>query len=136
MLVACDGRRHQAHYICAALNSSPAVFTTASYALSTSTSTHVLENILVPSYRAGNPLHKRLADLSHQAHKAAARGLAAKLEEIEREIDKAAAKLWGLTSKELDVISRALDKDGPAGRLQPTSTPNGPASETLIGDRR
>ncbi len=117
MLVACDRRGRESHYICAALNSAPATLTVFSYVLSTSTSTHILQHVGVPRYEPGNPKHVRLAELSARAHKAAARGRAAQLQEAEAEIDQAAAKLWGLTSIELSAVHRALEeKDAGPGK--------------------
>lgn len=116
MLIPCDPRRKEAQYICAALNSAPAALTVLCYALSTSTSTHVLQHIAIPRYDTNEALHVGLADLSNRAARAAARGRVAELEEVEAEIDQAAAKLWGLTSSELSAIRRALEQEttGPA----------------------
>jgi predicted DNA binding protein len=49
-----------------------------------------------------------LSDLSQAAHEAAARDDDKRVAEIEAEVDEAAAELWGLTSKELAVIRKAL----------------------------
>ncbi|HNQ23311.1 MAG TPA: N-6 DNA methylase [Phycisphaerae bacterium] len=108
MLVPCDARPNEAFYMCAALNSSPAVFAVGSYVVTTSTSTHVLERVAVPRYRSGNPVHRKLSDLSRRAHDATARGRASEIEELEKEIDEVAAKLWGLTPRELTAIQRVL----------------------------
>jgi hypothetical protein len=113
MLIACDGRRHEAYYIAGALNSSPSTFVIASYVLATSTSTHVLEHIALPRYDAGNTLHQRLANLSRHAHEAVAHLQAAELERVEVQIDEAAAELWNLTSRELAAIQDALHRHNP-----------------------
>jgi thioredoxin-like negative regulator of GroEL len=77
----------------------------------------VLEHIGVPKFNPSIPIHKRLADLSHRAHELGAR-LAAKpddeeakreLAEVEDQVDRAAAELWGLTDAELQEIRTALE---------------------------
>jgi hypothetical protein len=116
MLIPCNGHRNEAHYLCAALGSSPAVFVVASYVLQTSTSTHVLEHVGVPQYKARDPVHRQLGRLSEAAHDARAKGEQRKLEEIESAIDECAAELWGLKERELTAIQRALrSQRGDAG---------------------
>lgn len=108
MFVPCSGGAREANYLCAALNSTPVCFAVFCFVLATSTSTHVLEHVAIPEYQSRNKLHARLAKLSEQAHIAAAKGRPAKLSEIERQIDEAAAELWELTPRELCAIQRAL----------------------------
>jgi SAM-dependent methyltransferase len=98
----------EAHYIAAALNSAPAaLLVLASIVLHPDP--HVLEKLALPRFNPTNPAHVRLAELSEQAHKAAAEGKEKELSQIEAKIDKEAAKLWGLTDKELDAIHEALN---------------------------
>jgi hypothetical protein len=136
MLIPCDAHRHEAQYLCAVLNSSPASFVVRSYVLQTSTSTHVLEHVAVPKYKANEPLHKRLSQLSDQAHTIAARPPGTKLKDIEAEIDEAAAELWGLTPRELAAVRRALRKDDQSGSVEPTVIPGEPPSQTIARERR
>jgi hypothetical protein len=98
---------HEAHYLCAALNSAPAQLIVLSYSVTVQMDTHVLENVRVPAYDPGNATHNKLAALSQQAHAAAAEN-AARVREIEAEIDRQAAKLWGLTEAELKEIQESL----------------------------
>jgi hypothetical protein len=113
-LVACDAEA-EAHYVCASLNSSPFTFAVESYSQKGGKSfgtPSILENVRVPKYDPANPTHLALADLSQQAHAATAAGDAARVREIEAEIDRLAAKLWGLTDAELREIQESLAELG------------------------
>ena len=101
--------RDEARYFSAAFNSAPSDLLVRSYSVSKGfASTHVLGQIAIPQFDRKNPLHQHLARLSHHAHEAAAHGRQAELYGIEEQIDRAAAKLWGLTKKELKGIQTAL----------------------------
>jgi hypothetical protein len=63
-----------------------------------------------PKYDSTNPIHSHLAILSQQAHVATSVGDTAKVKEIGTEIDKLAAKLWGLTRVELQEIQKSLEE--------------------------
>jgi SAM-dependent methyltransferase len=113
-LVAFDDSE-EAHYLCAAVNSTPFNFTLQSYSQrggKSFGSPHVLENVRVPRYDLANPAHRRLAVLSQQAHEATAAGEWACMPEIEAEIDRLAAQLWGLTEAELREIQEGLAELG------------------------
>jgi hypothetical protein len=69
---------------------------------------HILEHIRIPRFDRKNPVHLRLAELSKQAHEAAKVGDETRLREIEAEIDRQAAKLWGLSDDELREIQQSL----------------------------
>jgi len=99
----------EAHYLCAVLNSAPSRVFVGSYCISTQFSTHVLALMAIPAFKSGNKRHDALAEMSNRAHKAAAKGNGAEVREIEAEIDKAAAKLWGLSDSELAEIKRSLE---------------------------
>ena len=111
MLVDCQDQS-EAHYLCAALNSSPAQLVVLSYSVTIQMDTHVLENVRVPKFDPANPTHLALADLSRQAHAATAAGNAAHVREIEAEVDRLAARLWGLTDAELREIQESLAELG------------------------
>ena len=102
----------EAHFICGMLNSSPARFVVNSYSIETQFSTHVFNHVRIPQHIRTNPTHQRLADLSQQAHAATAAGNAARVREIEAEVDRLAAKLWGLTDAELQEIQESLAELG------------------------
>lgn len=98
----------EAHYVCSVLNSSPARFIVASYAIGTQLAPHLLENINVPKYDAKNETHKELARLSKQCHEKAAAGIS--VSDLEEQIDELAAELWGLSKEELNDIKESLEE--------------------------
>jgi hypothetical protein len=110
----------EALYICALLNSSAGDFATRSF-FSTGGgrigAPVVLEHIRIPRFDRKNPVHLRLAELSMQAHEAAKIGDEMRLREIEAEIDRQAAQLWGLSEDELCEIQQSLREL--AGEEQP-----------------
>ena len=67
MMVPCSNQQ-EADFILALLNSSPSRLTVHSYAISTSTSTHVLGTIAVPRFKETDVDHIRLAELSNRCH--------------------------------------------------------------------
>jgi hypothetical protein len=102
---------NEAHFVCAVVNSSPwrfAIVATAVHGTGGFGSPNVLEKARIPRFDPKNPVHRRLAKLSKQAHGAAKAGDERRLREIEAEIDREAAKLWGLTDTELREIQRSL----------------------------
>jgi hypothetical protein len=50
----------EAHFVCAAINSSPSVLVVKSYGIETQTSTHVLEHVGLPKFNANDNLHHPL----------------------------------------------------------------------------
>ncbi len=111
MLVDCQDR-HEAHYLCAALNSSPAQLIVLSYGVTIQMDTHVLENVRVPKHDPANPTHLALSTLSQQAHAATAAGDTGQVQGIEAEVDRQATALWGLTDAELLEIQESLAELG------------------------
>nr|AGN32389.1 TsoI restriction-modification enzyme [Thermus scotoductus] len=107
VLVACSSDI-EAHFICALLNSSIVRFVALGYAIQTQFAPHLLDFIRIPRYNPTDPLHRRLSELSQAAHKAAQAGDEKRLEALEAEIDREAAKLWGLTEAELREIQESL----------------------------
>jgi len=107
----------EAHYACAVVNAMPFQF--AAYAYSQAGgksfgSPHLLQNICIPRYDPANAVHRRLAELSREAHGLAPAAYAsdqaarAALRRVEGAVDQAAAALWGLTEAELRDIRRNL----------------------------
>jgi hypothetical protein len=93
------------------LNSSASVLIVKSYAVETQTSTHVLEHVRVPKFDAADKRHRRLADLSAEAHALAADATEPaqkRLTKLEAEIDETAAAVWGITATELKDIQSSL----------------------------
>jgi len=108
MFVDCETEQ-EAYYVAALLNSSPSVLVAVSYT-ALSIVAHTLDHICVTKYNRQNPLHQSLASLSQQAHQLAALGESSEkdLHEVEEEIDRKAAELWGLTDEELKDIQASL----------------------------
>ncbi len=122
-LVECSSE-NEAHYICALVNSSPFQFAAISYSQEggkSMGSMHILEHIRISRYNPKNPVHYRLAELSKKAHEAARVG--DEVREIEAEIDRWAAKLWGLSDDELREIQRSLKELAGEDQAQPEEQP-------------
>ncbi|MEN3027394.1 MAG: DUF559 domain-containing protein [Chlorobiota bacterium] len=98
-----------AHFFCACLNSSPGRLVYAMHGYK-HVSVDFIQHIHVPRYDPSNALHRRLAELSQAAHKAAGEGDTARLQQLEAEIDQQAAQLWGLTDAELREIQTSLQE--------------------------
>jgi methylase of polypeptide subunit release factors len=111
MLVASGGVR-EAHYLCALLNSLPSRYVVNSFFVQTQIAPNVLTRINVPIFNPKDKLHLRLSELSEAAHRATAAGDTEQVVQIETEIDHLAARLWGLTEKELREIQLALEELG------------------------
>ncbi|GAB4533391.1 MAG: hypothetical protein Fur0018_22680 [Anaerolineales bacterium] len=110
MLVDCQSEE-EAYYLAGVLNSSPVTLAVWAYAISIQQTAHITENINVPSFDAKKQLHLETVNLSKQAHALAAAGdkaARAALKQVESEIDRAAAQLWGLTDEELRDIQASL----------------------------
>ena len=105
MLVPCRSQQ-EADFLLGMLNSSPSLLAVCSYVLSTSTSTHVLSNVIVPQFQRSDAAHIRLAELSRLC-RAAVNGKD-ELAQLEAKIDEGAAGIWGLTTPELKAIQEAL----------------------------
>jgi hypothetical protein len=100
--------KEEAHYLCALLNCCFVRMGVLSYAVSIQMDTHILENIRIPKFNPNDKTHKRLAELSEQAHEAATEDNSVTLGKIEAEIDTEATKVWNLTEPELAEIQRSL----------------------------
>lgn len=64
------------------------------YVVDNHLSAHPIDNIVIPRFDGGVPLHSQLAALSHEAHRAAATGDQAAIGRAEREIDRIVPALW------------------------------------------
>lgn len=98
----------EANYLCSMINSKLTVFVVLSYAVEIQMDPHILEHIRIPRFDRKNEFHLRLSELSEQAHEAVHVGDDEKLKQIEEEIDRTAAKIWGLTDEELMEIQESL----------------------------
>jgi len=99
----------EAHYVCALINSSlvGAFIRSFSSAGRGFGAPSIINHIALSSYTPTNPLHETLSTLSKQAHQLAIQGKAheKELHRVQQEIDRQAARLWGLTDSELAKIS-------------------------------
>ncbi|MEM4647955.1 MAG: Eco57I restriction-modification methylase domain-containing protein [Candidatus Pacearchaeota archaeon] len=105
----------EAYYVCAILNSSITQLIVASYVIETGISTHITENVFIPKFNPKDKLHIKLSELSKKAHELAKKyyeqhDLVAweELKKVEEEIDKTAAKLYGISDEELEEIKKTL----------------------------
>jgi hypothetical protein len=101
----------EAHYFCAVFNSSPPDYIVRSYSAGKGfASPHILENLAIPTFNPQNKTHLRLSELSAAAHEAAKAGNQERVREIEEEIDRLSAELWGLDNSELAEIKKSLEE--------------------------
>ncbi len=107
MFISCDNE-NESYYLSSILNSSPSCLTVSSYVISTSTSTHILDNIHIPKFNPEDKTHLALADLSKHCHEETADGNTDAVVELESEIDRLASRLWGISETELSAIQRAI----------------------------
>jgi len=114
MLIPFDDR-DEAHYVASVLNSSIAQLIVTGYTIETAISTHVLKNVYVPKFNSKDKIHLKLAELSKRAHALAKRyyeqeDLEAReeLKEVEEEVDKIVAGLYGITDEELEEVKKTL----------------------------
>ncbi|MDI7278259.1 MAG: SAM-dependent DNA methyltransferase, partial [Anaerolineae bacterium] len=103
----------EAHYACGLLASSLYNLAINAYIV-LHPSPHVLQNVRLARYDAANAIHSQLSSLSRKAHQVAPLAYAgdgearARLRQIEAEVDRAAAELWGLSEEELSEVQTSL----------------------------
>jgi hypothetical protein len=121
MAVAVDSGS-EAHYLCGMLMSSPVELIVGGYTTTTGISTHVLQHVNIPTFQRSDGIHNRIAEISKECHKVARDRDPdqAVLGKHREEIDRLAAKLWGITKEELRAVEEALE-----GRELPTRQPAG-----------
>lgn len=96
----------EAHYFCAAFNSSPADALVRSFSSGKGfASAHVLDTIDIPQFSADDDTHHRLAALSRRCH-AAAGDNPDTIADLEARIDELTARLWDIPADELTAIQR------------------------------
>ena len=98
----------EAHYLCGALNSSPARLLVASYAVEIQMDTHILSHVAIPRFDDRDTTHRRLATLSEAAVQAIESGDSVKVVQIERDVNDAVAALWDLGEQEVADIDLSL----------------------------
>jgi methylase of polypeptide subunit release factors len=105
----------EAHYVVGMLNSSPILFTIASYTYELRMETHITQYIRIPKFNLKNKYHLKLSELSQKAHELAKKYyekhdiLAQKeLKKTEEEVDKIVSQIYGITDDELEEIKKTL----------------------------
>ena len=108
----------EAHYVCSVLNSCITEFVLRGYSTvggKSFASAHVLTHIKVPKFKPKDKIHLKLAELSKNAHGLAKRYYERKdleaqeeLKEVEMEINKTVAGLYGITDEELEEVKKAV----------------------------
>lgn len=103
--------RSEAHYFCGVFNSTPCeaaiVFSYAGGGGGIAPPS-VLGRVRIPAFSEKDRAHVEISRFSEQAHEAAERGDTTQVERTEQEVDRWAAKLWGLTDEELREIKASL----------------------------
>lgn len=107
MLVAC-GSAEEAHFVCGLLSSTPAKYVVASYAISTSTTTHVLKHVAVPAFDPKSRVHRAIAAASAVGHRIASSDDRSEISESRQRIDALAAELWGFSKPEVNDLQASL----------------------------
>ncbi len=108
-------KKEEAYYVSGVLNSTPVLFTIASYTYELRMETHITQYIKIPRFNPKNEVHLRISELSKKAHEIAKKiyeenreDLKEKLKDVEEEIDETVAKLYGITNDELKEIKECL----------------------------
>ena len=88
----------EAYYLAGVLGNTISRFIVASYILSISTSTAILENLAIPRWNPEDETHAAIAECSLRLHEAAASEN--DLEELESQLDQLAANLFGISNED------------------------------------
>jgi hypothetical protein len=105
----------EANYVCACLNSSISRWIVKNY-IAIHPSPNIMNYLPIKRYNPDDPLHCRLSELSHACHRAADSDMESSVAEIERELDKAMAKLWKVSTDSVEDFRRSLlgaEEDAP-----------------------
>ncbi len=99
----------EAHYFAAAFNSSPCDLLVRSYSMGKGFgSPHVMQSLSIPLFNVSIDTHLSLSLLAKKCHEGEANGDTDAVAALEAEIDKVAAKIWGINDTELKSIQNAL----------------------------
>ncbi|MEM4913588.1 MAG: class I SAM-dependent DNA methyltransferase, partial [Desulfurococcaceae archaeon] len=112
----------EAYYLSGVLNSVITRFIVASYVIETGISTHIVDYVNIPKFSSDSPIHKQISQLSRRAHELAKciyaevkpdycgelRNPGEELAEVEEEIDRLVAELYGVPEDALQDIRRLL----------------------------
>nr|CAI64106.1 hypothetical protein [uncultured archaeon]CAI64243.1 hypothetical protein [uncultured archaeon]CBH36627.1 hypothetical protein BSM_01040 [uncultured archaeon] len=107
----------EAHYVCAILNSSPVRFCVRSYSSAGRGfgAPSIIKHFGIPKYEKNNEGQRKLSELSKKAHGLAKQQYEQKdleaqeeLREVEEEVDRAIAGLYGIMDEELEEVKKTL----------------------------
>lgn len=98
----------EAHYICGVIMSAPARIAIAGYTTTTGKSTHVADVLNIPRFRASDPKHARISDISKRYHERTAHGGNQDLGELDLDLDQAVLSLWNLAETKAKGIRASL----------------------------
>lgn len=105
----------EAYYVSGMLNSTPVLFTIASYTYELRMETHITQYVKIPKFNPTDKLHLKLSELSKKAHELAKKyyeqndSTAKKeLKKVEEEVDETVAELYEITNEELKEIKKTL----------------------------
>lgn len=101
-----DGDEETAHYVCALLNSAPALFFFKTFSppgrgFGTPS---LLEKINIPELKNTGETGRKMAELSKHCHHQAAQGNMEEVTDLENELNTVACDIWDLTNEELEKI--------------------------------
>jgi hypothetical protein len=106
----CPGRsEEEVHYICALLNSIPALFIVKSYGIETSISSHIFKYLSIERFDEKEKTHRSLVANSKALHKATAEDDREKVQVLEFENLEFVAEYWGLEKSEVADIKGSLE---------------------------
>lgn len=109
----------EALYIAAVINSAPFQFAAFSYSQvggKSFATPQIVENLLIPKFDAESFSHAKLVGVASKAHQLAPLAYAGnadalqQLRQVEADVDRAAAALWGLTEQELADVQTSLQE--------------------------
>ena len=104
---------NEAHFICSILNSSIVDLMICGISggsgFTSFGTPKIIENtIRIPKFEVHNAIHSKLAELSKKAHEIASKEEEEELREVEEEIDRQVARLFGLSEEEMGDVNDAL----------------------------
>jgi SAM-dependent methyltransferase len=106
---------NEAHFLCALLNSSPAVlylYSTATWVQTADYQASDISRLRLPIFDPSNKLHVKLSDLSKRCHLATAQSDLKALEKHEIDLDDSTQHLWGISPNETKAVNNALSELG------------------------
>ncbi len=97
----------EAHYLCGMLNTSLSNYIVTNY-VAGHPAPHILKYIRIERYRHDNPEHRQIVALSRECHRATAESEYEVVQDLEKQVDEVAAKIWKLTDSEVRAIQESL----------------------------